>query len=96
MTKDEIKRELDGLGIGYPKDAKVADLKRLLESVGSEEPFEVRVTAPLLNVRRLPDTGGGIDRTVRAGEMLEAVRTGCGWVELADGCFVLEAFVERA
>ena len=29
MTKDEIKRELDALGIDYQKDAKIADLEAL-------------------------------------------------------------------
>lgn len=96
--KSAKKSELEGLltscegdapaGLDGEADGNAADRTEA-------DSFFVEVTTPLLNVRRAPDLSSEVDRTVGKGEKLEAVETASGWIELSDGCFVMEAFVER-
>lgn len=104
MTNDEIKAKLEGLGVGFPKNAKKQELEGLLdEALGCgeedggapDEPFAVAVIPPALNVRSGPDARAGVLRVVHGGDELSAASEGGGWVEVAGGGFVMAEFVER-
>ena len=99
--KNAKKNELEKLLGGAPdQDGEAAGTEAVDDDgvdgrEGAAEPYEVRVTAALLNVRCEPSLSAEVARTARKGETLEAVGAEDGWVELSDGCYVMERFAER-
>lgn len=102
-TVAELKAELEAKNIGYPADAKKAELEELLEA--SEKPTEepkknpatlMTVNVPLLNVRITPDnefkpeTVAGV---LEEGEEVLVEQIVDEWAYIAGGTFCMAEFL---
>lgn len=94
MTVEEIKRELDALGIDYKSDMVKAELEELL-AAAEEAPSASLVAATggkRLNLRAAPD--GAVVTTVPDGTALEAAgKAEAGWRPVTLRVWAMEDFL---
>lgn len=93
-TVNELKKELDSLGVEYDKNAKKADLETLRNTklvVKEEKAFKV---LQLLNIRESPSYKAAVLRVANAGELVHVESVTNGWAALEEGGYCRVEFLK--